>query len=907
MEEANSSLLKNAPVGFAHHKVIVDNQNPIDSIVLDINATFESITGLKGEHIIGKSIIKELSIYENDFNWLDYFGEIAVNDEVKEFEYYSETTKKYYKVQAYSNKKYYFTTIFTDITEQIQNKKPSQSFVENSATVKKYHFLSNIIESIDDGISILSPELEILYVNKKMKEWYRDSMPLRGKKCYQAYQNKQKPCNICPALKVLKTGKTERDIIPGPYSNKDLYIEVVAYPMNNSATGKIEAIVEVVRDITSQKKAEIALSKSQKELWNQTYRLSSLIASLPGGIIIETPERKIKMVNQSFCNMFEIDAPPEALKDSDCRIAAESSKALFSDEELFIPRINNIIKENKTVLNEELTLKDGRCFERDFVPVDIGNEQTEILWHYRDISERKQSEEQLIRLSQAIHNTYDSVVISDLNGKIVDVNEATLQIYGADTSEEILGRSAFDFTVPEEREKATAALEKTLKEGCIKNYEFLIVGKDGNDIPIEINANLINDKKGEPIGIVNVIRDITERKRAEEYLQKINEELEKAKEKAQESDQLKSAFLANMSHEIRSPLNGIIGFASIIEAKTQNNDTINKYANIISNSGNHLLNLINDIIDISKIDAGQISLNMAPVNVNALLNELYRFFKAELRSANREKLKLYIEIPERELIVKTDETRLRQILINLIGNAKKFTHEGFVKFGYSLNENEIQFFVNDSGIGIPEAKQQHIFERFRQASNSTEKKYGGTGLGLAIAKSCSELLGGKIWLESEENVGTTFFFTIPLYKSEKPINENEKYDLDDIKFSGENILIAEDDPVSYEYLNELLSEYNLKLSRTKTGRETVEKALSDDSIKLVLMDIEMPELNGWEATTQIKKYKPTLPIIAQTAYATTDDREKSLRVGCDAYISKPIKHDELIRLIYENVSKASGE
>ncbi|PWD98604.1 PAS domain-containing hybrid sensor histidine kinase/response regulator [Marinilabilia rubra] len=774
-EKTESSLFFKAPVGFAQHKVIMDNNNPVDCLILDINAVFEKLTGLEKEKIIGKSIINDLGIYENNFNWLEYFSQVALNDKIKEFEYYSEVKNKFYKVQAYSNDKYYFTTIFTDITEH--------------------------------------------------------------------------------------------------------------------------------------KNSEITLKNTQARLQKQTYRLSALIANLPGGIILETPERKINMVNQSFCELFAIGAPPEALIGIDCRQAAESSKILFKDEEHFISRINDILISNKTVLNEELTLKDGRFFKRDFVPVNIGDGKTEILWHYRDITERKQKEEQLIRLSQAVQYAYDSVVISDLNGKIIDVNEATLKIYGAETSDEFLGKNIYDFTIPEEKEIAISLADNILKKGYIKNHEFQVVGKHGNIISIEVNTSLMSDANGIPMGFVSAIRDITERKKAGEQLEKINKELKDAKEKAEESDRLKSAFLANMSHEIRTPLNGIIGFSTIIENRTQNNGDINKYAGIISGSGNHLLNLINDIIDISKIDAGQISLNIQPTDVNQLLDELYNLFNSESKLPNRKKLKLYAETPEKNLIVNTDETRLRQILINLIGNAMKFTQEGFIKFGYRIDENrsKIQFFVMDSGIGIPKVKQQQIFERFIQASDSTEKKYGGTGLGLAIAKACTELLGGEISLESNENVGTNFFFTIPFDKGKQSEIQNEKHNFDEIKFSGEVILVAEDDSVSYEYLFELLSGYNLKLYRTKTGKETIEKVLSDDSINLVLMDIEMPEIDGWEATKQIKKYNPSFPIIAQTAFATPEDKKKSFEAGCDAYISKPIQHDELIRLIFENISKRGDE
>ncbi len=393
-----------------------------------------------------------------------------------------------------------------------------------------------------------------------------------------------------------------------------------------------------------------------------------------------------------------------------------------------------------------------------------------------------------------------------------------------------------------------------------------------------------------------VITDVTKIKTYEKNIIK-------AKNEAEESNQLKSAFLANMSHEIRTPMNAIIGFASFLKDPSNPKGEIEKYADIIMNEGNHLLNLINDIIDISKIDAGQITISKSKVDLNALLIDLYNTFHSGQLSKNNFNIHLKVHMPVKKMFLLTDETRLRQILMNLIGNALKFTHEGEIEFGYDIENDKIRFFVSDTGIGIAKEKQTKIFDRFQQAAHETEKIYGGTGLGLSIAKACTELLGGDIWLESEVDKGTTFYFTI----LHVPIHINKKNwahpKLSDYEFNNELILIAEDEDYNYKYLETALAKYKLQLIRSKTGRETIEKALSDDHIQLILMDIQMPDLTGIEATVEIRKLKPELPIIAQTAYAMNNDKQKFMAIGCTDYLAKPIKKEQLIRTIYEHLHK----
>lgn len=368
-------------------------------------------------------------------------------------------------------------------------------------------------------------------------------------------------------------------------------------------------------------------------------------------------------------------------------------------------------------------------------------------------------------------------------------------------------------------------------------------------------------------------------------------------EKIRESDRLKSAFLANMSHEIRTPMNAIIGFASFITEEGKSPEEIRQFANIIMNSGQHLLNLINDIIDISKIDSGEISVSPAEADINDVLGDVYGMFQSEISTLQKQGVDLFLRTPEKELQVITDETRLRQILINLIGNALKFTKEGFVEFGYRLSGKELLFYVKDTGAGIAEEHHATIFKRFSQVNSQAKKSQGGTGLGLAIAKACTEILGGRIWLESAQGEGSTFYFTIafePVTRKQAPVR---RVITKNTQFGGKHILIAEDDDLSFKYLAEILKRYNLKISRTVDGSETVETVLNNDDIDLVLMDIHMPVIDGLEATRTIRESKPDLPVIAQTAYAFTDDRKKSLEAGCVDYISKPILSADLVALI----------
>jgi len=389
--------------------------------------------------------------------------------------------------------------------------------------------------------------------------------------------------------------------------------------------------------------------------------------------------------------------------------------------------------------------------------------------------------------------------------------------------------------------------------------------------------------------ILSVAENITSRKNAEK-------ELQNAKEKAEESDRLKTEFISNMSHEIRTPMNGILGFSNLLRDTSLNKEKQNSYISLIQNSGNQLLNIIDDILEISKLGTKQVVAVENQTCLNDILLGLFSIFDIK---AKENKIPLYIRkgLPDEESIIYTDETKLNKILSNLLENALKFTKEGFVEIGYQLKNGSIEIYVKDTGIGIKPEKQNSIFKRFSQEEKDLSKNVGGLGLGLSIAKENAELLGGSIALISEKGKGATFFVTIPYkpIKTKADQSDSEVAAVEE-KHDSHTILIVEDEENNCLFLDELLrdiSDVNFKILCARNGQVAVEVCEHDDSIDLVLMDIKMPIMNGFEATRLIKEFRPNLPIVAQTAYTTSEDREKVFSVGCDGFIAKPIDPSEL--------------
>jgi len=382
------------------------------------------------------------------------------------------------------------------------------------------------------------------------------------------------------------------------------------------------------------------------------------------------------------------------------------------------------------------------------------------------------------------------------------------------------------------------------------------------------------------------------------YVEKKKDEAELiiAKEKAEESDRLKTAFLNNMSHEIRTPLNGITGFTNILSFPETTHEDIETYAPLIKNASDQLCNIIDDIICIATIEAGQEVLRNAPADINLIMKDLYSEYK-DNPDTNKIIINYRTLLSDKHSKVVTDEAKLTKILRNLISNAIKFTNQGIIEFTCEPEERFLHFKVRDTGIGIPKEHQSLIFERFRQVQQDRDRKFGGNGLGLAISKAYAEMMGGKIWFESEPGKGTLFHFTILYEPLEAVLSSTylpENQQIDYLTLNNKTILVAEDEWSNYMLLEKLLEPYNFRIIHALNGVEAVEATRKFPDLDLVLMDLKMPEMDGFEATRIIKKEKPFLPVIAVTAYALSGDRENALQAGCDDYISKPLRISTLM-------------
>lgn len=399
----------------------------------------------------------------------------------------------------------------------------------------------------------------------------------------------------------------------------------------------------------------------------------------------------------------------------------------------------------------------------------------------------------------------------------------------------------------------------------------------------------IKDEKGVTTNYLAVKEDITEMK-------KMQVALENAKLKAEESERLKAAFLANMSHEIRTPMNGLLGFVDLLKDPNLSYEEKMEYITIIEESGHRMLNIINDLINISKVESGQMQLNLADSNINDQIRFIQNFFKLE---ASNKGIELITSCPlESDLsIIKTDREKVYAVLTNLIKNAIKFTAKGTITVGYVIKDNKMEFYVKDTGRGIPSDKLKAIFDRFQQVDTQLSNGIEGSGLGLTISKAYIEMLGGKIWVDSLVGEGSTFYFTLP-YNPQ--LENNRPYDLIEPEPSicmlpeKVTLLIVDKDDQERKYLKELLNTYNVRILSASTYMEALEKCKSTTEIDLVLMHITKSITDGTNAVKQMKELKPSMPVVAVSTYAIDNEHSHEL---FDEIIMKPLLSDRLIQIV----------
>ena len=449
--------------------------------------------------------------------------------------------------------------------------------------------------------------------------------------------------------------------------------------------------------------------------------------------------------------------------------------------------------------------------------------------------------------------------------------------------------------------------------------EYKIIRKNDNVMRwVHGLGSLKYDANNQPITMNGTLQDITEQKR-------IEEELRIAKEKAEENDHLKSAFLANMSHEIRTPMNGILGFAALLKEPKLSGEEMQEYIGIIEKSGARMLNIINDIITISKVESGQMETYISQTNINEQIEYIYKFFKPEVEQKGIH-IAFNNPLTDIEATIRTDKEKIYAILTNLVKNAIKFSDRGFIEIGYRIRRDKadgrdkangrdkaclvstLEFYVKDNGVGIPKDRTEAIFDRFVQADIADKRAFQGAGLGLSISKAYVEMLGGEIWVESEDGKGSTFYFTLPYTREPEVIDVvevavQENLTENNPEAPGLKILIAEDDEISGMLISLAVKSLGKNVLKATTGIETVEICQNNPDLDFVLMDIKMPDIDGYEATRQIRQFNKDVVIIAQTAYALIGDREKAIEAGCNDYIAKPFGQASLTAIMNKYLQK----
>ena len=641
--------------------------------------------------------------------------------------------------------------------------------------------------------------------------------------------------------------------------------------------------IGTVMDITGPKRAEESLKQAR-----------DIINNMQIGLYVyelENPEddRSLRMVAANPASGLMTGIPPEKLTG---KYIDETFPALRNAG---IPgRFADVVRTGKAGEYEDIYYTDKRIVESAYSVKAFPLPNNRVGVTFDNITVRKLTEiafrDSEERYRKLISTVPDLIVLTDLSGTITFINDNSFPLMGQHQVEELTGQNILSFISEED---LPIAIENTrlMFNGKLGPKEYKLKTGNGTFYQAEVNGDVIYDANDRPAGMVYVIRDITSRKQAEV-------ELIKAKEKAQESDRLKSAFLANMSHEIRTPMNGILGFAELLKKPHLTGEEQQQYITMINKSGQRMLNIINDLIDISRIEAGLMELRLSGSNIDDQLEYIYNFFKPE---ANAKGLNLTVKTPhpDKETIITTDREKVYAILTNLVKNAIKFTRSGEIEIGYNFKHEFLEFYVKDTGIGIPAERQQHIFDRFTQADIEDKMAYQGAGLGLSITKAYVEMLGGKIRVESEAGKGSTFYFTLPGISGKEKESPPQPasaavnwYDARKLK-----TLIVEDDEISKILLEKSIQKFCSVIFKAVTGTEALEICRNNPDIDLILMDIRLPGMDGYEVTRQIRQFDKKVVIIAQTAFGLEGDRETALEAGCDDYISKPINLDELFRKV----------
>lgn len=873
-----------------------------EAIAAFFNTTKENMIGKSDEELAPDEIIRPCR--SSDLKVIETHTTIRLEEKMGNNFY--ETTKFPVKL---NNDKIGVGGIIRDVTD-------------HKKSAERERFIAGITAAVSDAIIATDLNFKITYINERAEELYGYTQDeVLGKSTRIVYAIDDIP-DFEKKVRGIIThgGKFIGELLQIRKDGSTFMAEMKAQPMLDEE-GKIVAYIGIQRDITDRKQNELQLLEQEQQFRN--------LANSGLALIWTSDTNKLcNYFNEPWLNFtgrtleqelgngwLEGVHPDDMAQCMDIYCTAFDKRVPFDMEY----RMKHHTGEYKWIrdLGSPIYNSTGAF---------VG-----YIGHCFDMTERKKNElvQQIqMKIAQSIQEVTDITSLLEIIhvelSKIFDTENFFVALYNEerDTMINLINRDELDYLNEWPAEDSLSGyVAKTGKSVFMKKDEILELSKKNGMKPIGTIAEVW---LGVPINIPHksrgamVIQDYKDpdiftpsdlillemiAHETEVFIEKqqIMEELVRAKEKAEESDRLKSAFLANMSHEIRTPMNGILGFSSLLKEPGLTGDQQMEYINIIEKSGARMLNIINDIIDISKIEAGLMKVDIGSTNVNEQMEFIYNFFRPEVEAKGMS-LTLTNELPFHLANIETDREKLFAILINLVKNAIKYSISGYIKFGYEIKNNMLEFYVEDTGIGIPKERLSAIFERFIQADITDVMARQGAGLGLAITKAYVEMLGGNIWVESEEGVGSKFYFTLPYKYNEKESAFHSEYKEQKIIKTAQdnkklNILIAEDDEISSMVLTKALKDYTNTLFQVQTGPKVLDILSQHPEIDLILLDVNLPEMTGYEVASRIRQTNQEIKIFAQTAYSISSEKHVAIEAGCNEFISKPIKRSDLIALI----------
>ena len=870
-EEKLQSIIRAAPVGIG---LLVNRK------LIEVNDAICSMTGYTRSELIGKS--SEI-LYSSTEEFLDagkekyqQISEKGTGTVETKFKCKDKKILNVIISSAPLDKNDHtkgVTFIVLDITERKKSEE---------ALTASQHLFQTLAQVSPVGIFRTGPDGYTTYVNPKWMELsgltYEEALGFGWLKAVHPDDREQLEGKWKTDFQLKESSKAEYRFLRS--DGNIVWVTGDAVPEWNN--DKIIGYIGTITDITVHKKSEEAIAESEANL-------RFILDGISTGIVIIDPETHT-IVDSNMAAVRLIGETKEKIIGSVCHqfiCPDEEGKCPGTDLQQFINNSERVLinKEGKRIPILKSVVKitlHGRLL---------------LLENFTDITDRHNAEESLKiseeKYRRIFENVQDLFYETAIDGTILEVSPSIEFLsHGQYRRKELIGKSIYDFY--SDADERSALVSKIEKEGIVSDFEIMLKNADGSLIPCSLSSRIFFDTQGRPEKIIGSVRDITDRKN-------VTEALKLAKEKAEESDRLKTEFLNNISHEVRTPLNGILGFAEIVfQHELTVEEKKESYAMLLESS-DRLLNTITNYMDISLITSGNMSVHNKDFFPSIFLGKIFNNYESVC--SNR-KLDFFLDIPGQsdDFSINSDPEIVQKILSHFLNNAVKFTEKGSIHFGFNRDEEQLEFFVKDSGIGIGLNSFNNIFDRFAKEDHGSHRVTEGSGLGLSIAKGMSELIGGKIRVESELGIGSCFFLTIPIKKDAEISSSGSAREKARKVIPGSMILVAEDDETNFYFLNALLTmATSAKILHAENGREAIELFKANAGIKLILMDMKMPEMDGFEATRQIKLINANVYIIAITAYAMSGDEERIMALGCDGYLSKPINKKSLLEKISEFV------